>query len=215
MPAPISAFTSSSMYGELQRSGCSTTPSRELIIHAVMVGIETSSVWLARLVGASHEGYEPVGPVSTPSGWGRGHEDAEGMAGRVGVDPERLLRVVGGGLGRLGAEGEGPVVLGVEVGLGRDREVEVELLGDRALRPGGPGEGGDRLEGDLELSRRGAEHRPGRGRGAWGGVGRVGAVSAVVPPGRGAPASARPAGLGGRWGEVRALAGSGSRGADG
>ena len=46
MPAPISALTSWFMYGELQRSGDSTTPSSELISHATILRIVASSVWL-------------------------------------------------------------------------------------------------------------------------------------------------------------------------
>jgi len=64
------------------------------------------------------------------------------VPGRVGVDAQGLLGVVGVVLEQLGAEGQRSLVLGVELGLGRDAEVQVQLLGDRALRPGALGSAG-------------------------------------------------------------------------
>jgi hypothetical protein len=85
----------------------------------------------------------PVGCKSTglvrAGGSGRvglGDEDAERVPGRVGVHVQRLLRVVGAVEQEPRPQGLRPLVRGVEVGDRRDAEVEVQLLRDRAVRPG-------------------------------------------------------------------------------
>ncbi len=54
------------------------------------------------------------------------------MAGRVGVDAQRLLGVAGAVEEQPGAQGQRPPVLGVEVGRRGDRQIQVQLLRDRA-----------------------------------------------------------------------------------
>lgn len=66
-----------------------------------------------------------------------GEEDAERVAGGVGVDAEGFLGVVGVVGQECAAEGEGAGVLGGEVGEGGDGEVEVEHRGVGSVGPGG------------------------------------------------------------------------------
>ncbi len=59
-------------------------------------------------------------------------KDAERVPGGVGVDPQRLLRVIRAILQQPGAERERPLMLDVEVSRGGHRGVQVQLLRDRA-----------------------------------------------------------------------------------
>jgi hypothetical protein len=63
-------------------------------------------------------------------------DDAKRVPRGVGVDPQCLLRVIRAILEQPGAERERPLMLDVEVGQGGHRGVQVQLLRDRAVRPG-------------------------------------------------------------------------------
>ena len=62
-----------------------------------------------------------------------GHEDAERVPGRIGVDPQRFLGVAGAVVEQPGAQGQRPLVLGVEIGGRGDRQIQVQLLRHRAV----------------------------------------------------------------------------------
>ncbi len=81
-------------------------------------------------------------------------KDAERVPGRVGVDPQWLLRVIRAVLEQPGAERERPLMLDIEVGHGGHRGVEVQLLRDRAVRPGRLGQLVDLLERQRWAARR-------------------------------------------------------------
>ncbi len=53
------------------------------------------------------------------SSWSAGHEDAEQVAGRVGVDPQRLVRVVGAVVAQPRTQGQRPLVLPLQLLDGR------------------------------------------------------------------------------------------------
>jgi hypothetical protein len=55
---------------------------------------------------------------------------------RVGIDAQRLLRVIRTVLEQPGPERERPLVLDVEVSLGGHRSIQVQLLRNLAVRPG-------------------------------------------------------------------------------
>src|SRR5690242_15638192 len=63
------------------------------------------------------------------------HEEAERVAGRVGVDAQRLLLVVRPVEDHLPAQGEHTLVLRVELLTARNLDVEVQLLRDLGGRP--------------------------------------------------------------------------------
>ena len=65
-------------------------------------------------------------------------DDVKRVPRGVGVDPQRLLRVIRTVLEQPGAERERPLMRDVEVSDGGHRGVQVQLLRDRAVRPGGP-----------------------------------------------------------------------------
>src|SRR4051812_32316094 len=65
--------------------------------------------------------------TTAPTGSAFRHEDAEGVARRVGVHAQRLL-LVGAVEDQLAAEGEDVLVLRLELLLGRHGDVEVQLL---------------------------------------------------------------------------------------
>lgn len=81
-----------------------------------------------------------------PAASAGGHEDAEGVAVRVGVDPQRLFRVVGAVLDQYGAQRDRPLVRCVELCPAFDGEIEVQLLRDRVAGSGRPGQLVDLLE---------------------------------------------------------------------
>ena len=64
------------------------------------------------------------------------NKDALRVPGWVGVDPERLVRVIRAILEQPGPERGRPLMLDVEVSHGGHRRIQVQLLRDRAVRPG-------------------------------------------------------------------------------
>jgi catechol 2,3-dioxygenase-like lactoylglutathione lyase family enzyme len=90
----------------------------------------------------------------------RGHEDAERVAGRVGVHPEGLLYVVGAVQQESRAKRDGPGVLVVQRLDRRHGEVQVQLLGNVAVGPRGSGEGVHLLEGDARPARAVSQDEP-------------------------------------------------------
>ena len=67
---------------------------------------------------------------------GAGDEDAERVAGRVGVHPQRLLGVVRSVVEQPRAELERARMLLLELPQAGNRQVQVELLRDLVVRPG-------------------------------------------------------------------------------
>jgi hypothetical protein len=63
------------------------------------------------------------------------HEDAEGVAVGVGVDPQRLFGVLRPVEKQLASKREHPGMDQVEVALGRHGQIQVQLLGYACLRP--------------------------------------------------------------------------------
>ena len=57
------------------------------------------------------------------------------MPGGIGVDAQRLLRIARAIEEQPGAQRQGPVVLGVEVGCRWNGQIQVQLLRDGARRP--------------------------------------------------------------------------------
>lgn len=78
-----------------------------------------------------------------------GHEDAERVTGGIGVDPQRLLLVLGTVVQQPRTELQRVVVGEREVRRAVDGHVQVELLRDTGLRPGRGREIGDLLEREL------------------------------------------------------------------
>src|SRR5205823_3156479 len=70
------------------------------------------------------------------SGWSA-DKDAKRMPRRIGIDPQRLLRVIRAVLEQPGAERQRPLVLDVQVSRSGHRGIQVQLLRDRAVRPHG------------------------------------------------------------------------------
>jgi hypothetical protein len=96
---------------------------------------------------------------TSDGGWRR-YEDAEGMSGGVGVDPERFLGIVGPISQHTGAEVQRSAVRGVQGGDRRHRQIEMQHLWVWAVRPGCLGQGLDLLEGDLHAARRVSQDQP-------------------------------------------------------
>lgn len=82
------------------------------------------------------------------------------MTGRVGVHPQRFVGVGGAVRQEPGAEIEGSLVLGVELGDGRHRQVEVELLGHPVVGPGRLGQLLHLLDGDPGGAGTVLQHQP-------------------------------------------------------
>ena len=93
------------------------------------------------------------------SGWSA-DEDAKRVPGGVGVDPQRLLRVIRAVLEQPGAERERPLMRDVEVSRGGHRGIQVQLLRDRAVRPGCPGQLPDLLKRQRRAAGRAPQHQP-------------------------------------------------------
>jgi len=80
------------------------------------------------------------------------------VPGRVGVDPERFVRVVRAVAEDPGAQAERPAVLARRLLDGRDSQVQVQHLRVAAVRPGRLRQLVDLLERHLDT--RPAEHEP-------------------------------------------------------
>ena len=80
-------------------------------------------------------------------------EDAERVTGGVRVHAQWLFQVRGSVEEKTCAEGEGPLMLRVEVCNRRDRHIEVQHLRARAVRPGRLGQAGHLLERDPRCAR--------------------------------------------------------------
>ena len=100
------------------------------------------------------------------------------MPGRVGVDAQRLVGIVGQVREQPGTEVKGPPVLEVELVGGRHRQVQVQLLGDGAFGPGRLRQGGHLLERHLDAVSGVPQHQPVLA----GGVGLAGRRRLVARP---------------------------------
>lgn len=89
-------------------------------------------------------------------------DDAERVAGGVGVDVDGLLRIVGSVLEEAGAQRERSFVLRSQVFAARDAEIEVELLWDAWFRPRGRREVVDLLDGEARFAGVIAQDQPAR-----------------------------------------------------
>jgi hypothetical protein len=79
---------------------------------------------------------------------------------RVGVDPQRLLRVIRAVLEQPGAERQRPLMPDVQGTRGGHRGVEVQLLRDRAVRPRRTGQLSDLLERQRRAAGRARQDQP-------------------------------------------------------
>jgi hypothetical protein len=78
----------------------------------------------------------------------------------VGVDPQRLLRVIRAVLEQPGAERQRPLMPQVQVTHGGDRGVQVQLLRDRAVRPRRLGQLPDLLKRQRRAAGRARQDQP-------------------------------------------------------